>query len=107
MCQNDLQTIKKRIALARKEAGHTQGEMAKLLGISQPAYSYYESGDKPLPVAKINKIAQILDQSISCFMEESYVSGEKEKVLENISNQFEKMNGYLERIVEILEKHYS
>jgi len=56
-----LKEIKRSIRNARKEMGMTQGQMASKLGISQPAYSYYESGDKPIPVKNLRKIAEILD----------------------------------------------
>lgn len=102
-----LDTIKKRIALARKEADYTQEEMAKLLDISQPAYSYYESGDKPLPLRKIHKIAQILNLPASFFLEEHHENSDRETVLEKICTQFEIMNEHLAKVVQLLEKKYS
>lgn len=53
--------IKESIASARKEKGYTQREMANKLDISQPAYSYYEKGAKPLPVHQLEKVLEILD----------------------------------------------
>lgn len=43
-----------RLKDARKASGMSQAEVAKAVGISQPAYCYIENGDKTpsLPVAK-------------------------------------------------------
>lgn len=57
----NIQAIKSSIQRARKDKGLTQKEMAEKIGISQPAYSYYEKGDKPLPVNQLNKVLDILE----------------------------------------------
>ena len=43
-----------RLKQAREAAGMSQAEVARELGLSQPAYSYIENGEKnpSLPVAK-------------------------------------------------------
>lgn len=43
-----------RLKKAREAAGMSQAEVARELGLSQPAYSYIENGEKnpSLPVAK-------------------------------------------------------
>lgn len=45
----------------RKKMGLTQGEVAKILGISQVAYGRYELGKREPDLAFIFKIAEILD----------------------------------------------
>lgn len=99
MEQLELQTIKKRISLARKEAGYTQEQMAKLLGISQPAYSCYETGDKPLPTNKISLIAQIVNRPSSFFLGDIATQMEKEDILKNITKQLEIVNQHLANLV--------
>lgn len=44
----------------RLERGLSQGEAATLLGISQAAYSRYESGDRKIDLPMLRKIAKIL-----------------------------------------------
>lgn len=44
----------------RVEAGMTQAEVAKTVGISQPQYQRWESGQAAVPSAKLKKLASIL-----------------------------------------------
>jgi len=61
-----------RLKKAREAAGKSQAEIARAIGVSQPAYSYMENGEKnpSLPVAK--QLAVILDVSLD------YLCGIKE-----------------------------
>lgn len=60
----NIRGIKDTILNVRKEKGFTQKEMAEKLNISQPAYSYYEKGDKPLPVNQLKKVLDILELEV-------------------------------------------
>lgn len=53
-----------RLKQAREAAGMSQAEVARELGLSQPAYSYIENGEKnpSLPVAK--RLAVFLHTSL-------------------------------------------
>ena len=53
-----------RLKQAREAAGMSQAEVARELGLSQPAYSYIENGEKnpSLPVAK--RLAVVLHTSL-------------------------------------------
>jgi transcriptional regulator with XRE-family HTH domain len=42
--------------------------MSKLLDITQPAYSYYEKGEKPIPLNKMQKISEILSIPIKTLL---------------------------------------
>ncbi len=44
----------------RVEAGMTQSEVAKAIGISQPQYQRWESGQADVPTAKLKKLASVL-----------------------------------------------
>lgn len=61
----NIKGIKDTIFMARKQKGYTQKEMAEKLNISQPAYSYYEKGEKPLPVNQLDKVLDILEVEVS------------------------------------------
>lgn len=56
--------LSERLKTAREAAGMSQAEVAKAIGVSQPAYCYMENGDKvpSLPVAK--QIAKTLNTSL-------------------------------------------
>ena len=58
-----------RLKKAREAAGKSQAEIARAIGVSQPAYSYMENGEKnpSLPVAK--QLAVILDVSLDYLMD--------------------------------------
>lgn len=94
-----LEQIKENIATTRKQAGITQEEMSKLLDITQPAYSYYEKGEKPIPLSKLQKICDILSIPIKSLLGDTVLDERTEDVLMQINNN-------LERIADTLEKLY-
>jgi len=86
----NIRGIKDTILTARKEKGLTQKDMAKKLNISQPAYSYYEKGDKPLPVNQLKKVLEILE-----------IEADQ---LKELDDPIESIKKSLERIADSLEK---
>lgn len=56
--------LNERLKAAREAANMSQTELAKAIGVSQPAYCYMENGDKvpSLPVAK--QLARVLSVSL-------------------------------------------
>lgn len=86
----NIRGIKETILVARKEKGLTQKDMANKLNISQPAYSYYEKGDKPLPANQLKKVLEILDIEM--------------EQLKDLENPIEVISKTLERIAETLER---
>ncbi|MBR7985494.1 helix-turn-helix transcriptional regulator [Burkholderia cenocepacia] len=44
----------------RLAAGFTQAEVAETMGVSQPTYQRWESGNTPVPAAKVKKLARSL-----------------------------------------------
>ncbi|MCT4544595.1 MAG: helix-turn-helix domain-containing protein [Vallitalea sp.] len=56
-----------KIREVRQSRGLFQSDMAKILGISQPCYSCYESGKKSISFGKLKKICQVLDIDIDEF----------------------------------------
>ena len=87
----NIKGIKETILTARKEKGYTQKDMAEKLSISQPAYSYYEKGDKPLPVNQLKKVLDILELEI-------------DQLQTHVDDPLESINHTLMRIAEALEK---
>ncbi len=55
------QKIGMRIKEIRKQKGLTQNDMAKKLGILQPAYARYESGKVQLNYEQIQVLCQLLE----------------------------------------------
>ncbi len=86
----NIRGIKETILMTRKEKGLTQKDMAKKLNISQPAYSYYEKGDKPLPANQLKKVLEILDIEM--------------EQLKELEDPLDTINRSLERIASALEK---
>lgn len=56
--------VKKMITEARQKARLTQQAMAEKLGMSQPAYAYYETGTRSISENKLRVIAHHLDLPI-------------------------------------------
>ncbi|MBN2795436.1 MAG: helix-turn-helix transcriptional regulator [Clostridia bacterium] len=87
----NIRGIKEVIQNTRKEKGYTQREMANKLNISQPAYSYYEKGNKPLPAAQLKKVLEILEL-------------DPEDIHMKDHNSLSALNESLTRIGDLLEK---
>ncbi len=52
-------TIAKNIKLMREASNYTQENIASFLGIRRSAYSNYESGERELPLACMEKLADL------------------------------------------------
>lgn len=52
-------TIAKNIKLMREASNYTQENIASFLGIRRSAYSNYESGERELPLAYMEKLADL------------------------------------------------
>lgn len=89
----NIKGIKETIHKTRKTMGITQKEMADKLNISQPAYSYYEKGNKPLPAGQLKKVLDILELDL-------------QKLDLTAADPLEQINESLIRIGDILEKIY-
>ena len=48
----------------REDSDRNQTELAKLLGMSQTGYSKYETGENEVPVAVLEKLADIYKTSV-------------------------------------------
>ncbi len=53
-----------RIKEIREDKGYTQTEIAKMLGITQRNYSYFETGQTMLTEEILNKIANLYNTSV-------------------------------------------
>jgi putative transcriptional regulator len=61
--------LSERLKQSREAAGMSQADVARAIGVTQPAYCYFENGDKvpSLPVAK--QIARTLKVSLDYLCE--------------------------------------
>lgn len=108
MSASSLEQIKENIATARKKAGKTQEEMSKLLNITQPAYSYYEKGEKPIPLNKIQKICDILSIPIKSLLGDIITDENNDDILIKLNNTLERIANTLDDLYEyILHKNKS
>jgi transcriptional regulator with XRE-family HTH domain len=48
----------------RQALGHTQAQVAKAIGVSQPTYQNYESGNLPIPEGKVKRLARALKMPV-------------------------------------------
>ena len=53
-----------RIRDLREDSDRSQTELAKLLGMSQTGYSKYETGENDVPVAILEKLADLYHTSV-------------------------------------------
>lgn len=59
-----MSVFSERLKEERKKAGLTQEEVAKLLGITRPAYTQYETDKTQPSIETAGKIADILKTSV-------------------------------------------
>jgi transcriptional regulator with XRE-family HTH domain len=57
--------IAKRIREARKMAGLSQGQLAKLLKVHRPTISEIEAGNRRVSAEELGRIAELLDINVS------------------------------------------
>lgn len=66
----DKTIVGKQIKTARKMKGYSQGDLAEKANVSRMMISRYETSVSEIPIEKLQRIAEILDQSISYFFGE-------------------------------------
>lgn len=64
-------TLSQNILNFRKQLGYTQEVISKYLGISQPAYNKYETGETNIPTEAIEKLATLFQVDEYDLMEEN------------------------------------
>jgi transcriptional regulator with XRE-family HTH domain len=57
--------IASRLALAREQAGLSQGQVAKILGLHRPSISEAEAGRRSVSAEELTKLAEIYGVSVS------------------------------------------
>jgi len=74
---------------ARTEAGMSQKQLAEAAGVSARRITQYEYGQKPVPVAELQQIADVLRLNMSYFMDEGVGRvGQREQ----LQSQFERFS---------------
>lgn len=82
------------LKIIRKEKGLSQEQMALRLNVVRQTISKWEKG-LSIPDAEMTiKIAEILDVSVNKLLDEKIETEEKEKLLENITSELEKLNEF-------------
>ena len=62
--------IATRLRAAREQAGLSQGQVAKLLGLQRPSISELEAGRRKVSAEEVTRFADIYNVSVSWLMEE-------------------------------------
>ena len=74
---------------ARTEAGQSKKDVAKVAGVGTTMLTYYESGDRPIPLSKLQEMAEYLKLPVTYFLDEGVGRiGEREQ----LHNQFERFS---------------
>jgi transcriptional regulator with XRE-family HTH domain len=61
-------TIAERIREARKHAGLSQGQVAKLMGLHRPSVSEIEAGNRRVSADELKNLAKLFDVSVAWLM---------------------------------------
>jgi transcriptional regulator with XRE-family HTH domain len=66
MSENDLkEVIARRLRLAREQAGLSQAQVAKLLGLHRPSVSELEAGRRSVSAQELSKLAEIYEVDVT------------------------------------------
>ena len=87
--------LSERIKHLRKDAGKTQEEMAKLIGISRSTYAEYERGKNKPPIQKLQIISDYFGVPIDYLMGSSNNSKPVRNIID-VSSTIEKIINHLE-----------
>lgn len=63
----------KRLRSLREDNDLSQAELAKYLNVSQRTYSYYETGDRNIPVEILAKLAKLYNTSIEYLIDDTNI----------------------------------
>jgi len=63
-------TIATRLRAAREQAGLSQGQVAKLLGLQRPSISELEAGRRKVSAEEVSRFAKIYNVSVSWLMKQ-------------------------------------
>jgi transcriptional regulator with XRE-family HTH domain len=88
--------VGKNIRRLRKEQGLDQGELANLVGITQPYLSQLENGERDPSMSLLRKICEELDLSLP---ELFLLSMDEEDVQPDRREAFEELRPHLERFL--------
>ena len=61
---SELETLAKRLRIARKQAGLSQGQVAQMLNLHRPTISEMEAGRRKVSAEELNQLSQIYDVDI-------------------------------------------
>jgi len=64
-------TIGRNIKVFREAQALTQDQLADFLGIKRPMISYYENGEREVPMPHLDKLANLFGLDIGALMEEN------------------------------------
>jgi len=88
---NEQDQIRKNLATLRSRRGLSQEEVAGYLNVSRPLISYYESGERPIPLSHLEKLSDLFGVEVSDLM-----NSESELQQANFAFAFRK-NGLVQR----------
>ncbi|MFC5732155.1 helix-turn-helix domain-containing protein [Cytobacillus gottheilii] len=93
--------LKEQLIKLRKENNKTQEDLAKLLGVTRPAYTAYESGKRNPDYESLIKLSEYYDVSLDFLLTGKEKDGETEKG--NLF--FFDMEGLSEEEIEDIKRH--
>jgi len=102
--QQKKEAIASRLALARKQAGLTQGQVAKLLGLHRPSISEAEAGRRNVSAAEIAQLADIYGVSVDWLASsDTDAPNEARDKLQLAARELAKLKkGDLEKVLDLL-----
>ena len=83
-----LQSIARRLKVARIESGYSQRELAEKTGLTQQLLSIYEKGMRSIRIDQLWKIANACNVSVYFFFTDSEESVELVRLVENMQPKF-------------------
>lgn len=94
-------SIAVRLRAAREQAGLSQGQVAKMLGLQRPSVSEIEAGRRKVSAEELTRLADIYNVSISWLTKEE--AAIEDPAIELAARELAKLNGEdLARVIRLL-----
>lgn len=101
--KNTQTLIPERLRLAREQAGLSQGQVARMLGVHRPTISEMEAGRRKVSATELAEFAKIYDVTVSWLLGEETQTTAGDARIELAARELSKLSGEdLDRLLSLL-----
>jgi transcriptional regulator with XRE-family HTH domain len=100
---SDIATLADRLRLAREQAGLSQGQVAKMMGMHRPTISEMEAGRRRVQAEELNRLAKLYRVAVPWLLGEEGDEDLRDAKARLVARELTKLkNEDLERVMKLL-----